>query len=526
MDRKSRDENVGEMAVTRRKTLASILKTVANTESGRDLKLTETMTEEDFRHVPMTSYKHFLPFICRIEAGEVNLMSNDKLRQIGTTSGTSGTISHLPMVARQAKLFFLHGVCRAYYAILTQVGFWGAARKSCKIMYEPKFTVTETGLKIGPNSSAPSNSKSAMVMYSSPLDVYMLPLDRHKDALYLHAFFALADGELGMLESNFIQSILELMRTVEQNFSQLTDDIERGKAKITPFRLAGGPDPTRAKELRLCVVNGFNQCALRFWPHLRLVLSCDTGAMAIYGAHLRQHYVGDELPIYSPFLAATEGLIGFNSSLRAKTYELCNEAIYVEFLKEDSDDNITTIENLEVEQTYELLLTTFSGLVRYRYGDVVRIEATSPRLLFSFSHRRGTILDLRGERTTEAQIYRTLRTLQRPTEELIREYCMVHHLALNDAIVRYYIFVELETQNASFLNDLDEAYQLCNKGYAYHRKSGAIETLKVHIVAQGTFARIYDYLRMNNYPANQLKIPRLETRAPVIELLRGSQMEM
>ena len=54
---------------------------------------------------------------------------------------------------------------------------------------------------------------------------------------------------------------------------------------------------------------------------------------------------------------------------------------------------------------YELIVTTLGGLCRYRIGDVVRVvgrHGTAP--LVEFRYRRGQLLNLRGEKTSEPQL--------------------------------------------------------------------------------------------------------------------------
>merc|ERR1712000_92507 len=95
-----------------------------------------------------------------------------------------------------------------------------------------------------------------------------------------------------MLEANFASSILELMNVIERFHDRLFNDIASGSLSmpVRGFRLDLTPNPGRAEELREAVSlskGGFEKCALRIWPSLRLVLSCDTGSMEIYAQRLR-----------------------------------------------------------------------------------------------------------------------------------------------------------------------------------------------------------------------------------------------
>ena len=66
-------------------------------------------------------------------------------------------------------------------------------------------------------------------------------------------------------------------------------------------------------------------------------------------------------------------------------------------------------EEVEVGGLYELVVTTLSGLYRYRIGDVVRVvrfHNSCP--VIEFQYRQGQILNMRSEKTTETMMYEAL----------------------------------------------------------------------------------------------------------------------
>jgi hypothetical protein len=508
-------------AAAREETFRSIVAAVAPSAFGKSMGLLPTMSQKEFQErIRLTTHAEVELFVRRIvEEDDRTAMSTLRMRQIGTTSGTSGTIKLIPMVAKQATIFFTQGVCPAFYRMFQDVpGSSFSLQRSCKLMWEPNFTLSKGGMAIGPNSSAPSNSRGAMCMYSSPASVYAMPLSQHAESVYLHAFHALKDPALGMLEGNFASLVCELLQCVEKNFLRLMDDL----------RATG--EVARARTLEECLSSNkgsFVGIVPLFWPKLYAVLTCDTGAMELYGRMLRA-YLGPKIPVFTPFLAATEGLIGIATSVSEKTFEPCFRAMYHEFVAEEHSDKeqppTTPLEELRVGACYELVLTTFSGLVRYRIGDVVTIVATQP-LKFAFSHRRGTIIDLRGEKCTEKQLFAAV---SRVLGAALVDYTCVHHLQLEKGqeAVRYHIVAELKEEEEGGIESSKAAAQLDEElcqacpGYRYHRvTTRTLEPLELHVVAPGTFAAILSYLRNNKYPPNQLKIPRLERRPEVIQLL-------
>lgn len=216
-----------------------------------------------------------------------------------------------------------------------------------------------------------------------------------------------------------------------QHFDDLVVCVANGRM------VAGLPalpaDAVRADQLR-CARNGGEQGIVRrIWPHMYCVLACDTGSFALYRAKILP-LLGGEIPIVSPFLAATEGLLGVSTDLLSKTYSPTN-ALLMEFVDVEAQTNPPTVvplEDLVINRTYELVVTTYSGLIRYRVGDVVKLVARLPSGLprFEFLHRMSTVMDIRGERVGEDEILSAL-----PLADIV-DFALVHHLVLDDTTLR------------------------------------------------------------------------------------------
>ena len=240
------------------------------------------------------------------------------------------------------------------------------------------------------------NFDRLLCAYSSPRAAY--DLMNESDAVYAHALFALKDRSLGMLEANFASNICDLLDFIRDNGSSLVSDLEAGKIwsrqrpkdpKITQeaeaalnaaLLAAGGPDPARAEEVRGALGRDFSARGL--WPRLKLVITVTGGNFEAATVRLRRLLGG--VPIYSPFYASTEGLLGVNlfpSQDGSPEYLLDASSMVFEFLPWQPLEPISDEENevplaaweVEVGHTYELLVTTRGGLCRYRLGDVIKV---------------------------------------------------------------------------------------------------------------------------------------------------------
>lgn len=185
---------------------------------------------------------------------------------------------------------------------------------------------------------------------------------------------------------------------------------------------------------------------------------------------------------------------------------------------------------------YEVVLTTYSGLVRYRYGDVVSMTGWNQgRPLLRFLYRLSTVIDLKGERMTESQIWAALCGMAEWWPRRIIDYALVHPVALGDASsLRYHVFIEFEQgqeeqkqqqqQQQDDAATLDQLLCQQNAGYRYHRSIGSISMCEIHRLSHGTFRKAFGILREMSPNVNQLKMPRLVRSPKLVELLTQSAL--
>ena len=291
----------------------------ADTEYGKLYNFAEIKTAEDFiKAHPLTRYNHYKSYVDRMMAGEELILTKDKPVVFAVTSGTSGTGSIIPMVNRQRGVFFLEGISVLYRCMVDAFPDSTFLNKDFKIFYNPTWRMSESGIKVGPNSATPSDSKGLLHIYSTPepaFDILSEP-----EALYVHLLFALRDRHIGMIEANFASLVFNAFKTLEHEVPNLVKDIKNGtlnpdlklEAEVR-YRLEAllSPDPDRAEEVRKAFEEGIEGAGKRVWPDLHVVLCTDSGTFTLYGQKLRETFLKG-VPLYSPIYGATEGLIGVN----------------------------------------------------------------------------------------------------------------------------------------------------------------------------------------------------------------------
>ena len=344
----------------------------------------------------------------------------------------------------------------------------------------------------------------------------------------------------------------------------------------------GGADAARADEIRAALrgpAQGASDSqegappqglARRLWPELQLILANATGAFAPYAERLRAGPAAG-VPILSTVLAASEGLIGVALEPTPDgdaTYCLVPRAMLFEFVPHESAPRHARDEapqrmraeaaaraaaaaaqqqqqqqqqqqggggggtaqqprtllahELEVGREYELVVTNLGGLARYRIGDVVRVRGfhrAAP--VVEFRYRVGQLLNLRGEKTSEAALADAVAAAL--PADAVAEYTAAELAPDDAASPRYLVLVE-PAAGAALPPDasarLDAALRDANPVYDTWRRKGAIAPCECRAVPPGRF----DALRRRRIDAEgaspqQLKVSRVVRSAEHLALL-------
>eukprot|EP01095_Lingulamoeba_sp_RSL-Kostka_P008749 TRINITY_DN2967_c0_g1_i1.p1 TRINITY_DN2967_c0_g1~~TRINITY_DN2967_c0_g1_i1.p1 ORF type:complete len:627 (+),score=146.69 TRINITY_DN2967_c0_g1_i1:169-2049(+) len=531
-----------------------------DTEYGKKYNFKDIKTREEYqKQVPLstyTNYKDYIQILHDSNPKDKNLLTSYPLKKLALTSGTSGSSKMLPFSSEQTKTFFLKGIAVLYKTILSHKGMTNL-QKSCKIMFLPKFRKSPSGVRIGPASSGPEDSKKLLQLYSTPPEGYFIPTE--KEGLYVHCLFALLDENLGMIEANFVSLIYYMFVKIEKSWEDFANDIENGEVSLSidipadiREKLKFKPNKKRADQIRKEFVEGnLKYIANRIWKHLNILLAVDTGSFVHYSNKLNYYVDFSKVPVYSPLYAATEGLIGINLNIRKKEYILVPQAQFFEFrevfvdekVDDDYDDNddddevekhynetILFIDQLEKGKYYEIIVTNFSGLYRYQIGDIIKvIKFYHNTPVIEFITRKHQLLNIRGEKTSEKQFLDAIenKSLKWNNHSLI-DYTCIDYINEDDDLKKdtphYSIYVELDSNTELSNNDnikLDILLCKTNPIYKSFRDKDAIDTVVIHVVKTGTFKKLRSFMLKETSSPNQIKIPRVLNKQSHIDFIHS-----
>ncbi|XP_072181303.1 uncharacterized protein [Diadema setosum] len=528
--------------------LRHILRENGGTEYGRRYQLRDIKDREEFRaRHPFTTYEHYRPYVEREMNGERNVMTRKFHSSYVRTSGTTGRGKMIPQTNR---LKIMIDYLDLLYAIVRmKFPHMGIFQKQLFVYIAPVVSRTKYG---GVVESVLAIGDDTRLYYTTPPAGFRI--HSYEVGNYIHLLFALRDRNLGSICVIFLSTLESMMKQLAQWWEDIVFDIEYGtiserlelsddiRSALTAD-LRGG-DRQRALELRQNFVVGLDNILARVWPSLRVIISADSTGI---WPKIREKYARDITLVSSGYGSSEAILMGISIwAWDERPDMLFTPATnFFEFIKlqntHESQPETLFMDELEIGQEYEIVITQDCGLYRYRLGDIIRVTGFHDNCpSFQFLYRLGLMLNLRYEKINQGVALQAFQAaVERwPGRVKLTEFAAAESTLLSDTctafekdeIMPYYLlFVELDfpfgnesceeiTQEHKAL--LDQELRDRNSDYDRLRREGAIAPPRVHIVKPGAFEALKGHILANtSTSANQYKVPRKLQSESLVEFL-------
>ncbi|KAG7541301.1 GH3 family [Arabidopsis thaliana x Arabidopsis arenosa] len=553
-----------------RRVLEEILSRNADVEYLRRHDLNGRTDRETFKNVmPVITYEDIQPEINRIANGDKSpILSSKPISEFLTSSGTSGGERKLmPTIEeeldRRSLLYSLLMPVMSQFVPGLENG------KGMYFLFIKSESKTPGGLPARPvltsyyksshfkerpydpytNYTSPNETILCSDSYQSMYSQMLCGLCQHQEVLRVGAVFA----------SGFIRAI----KFLEKHWTELVRDIRTGtlSALITDPSVREAvskilkPSPKLADFVEFeCKKSSWQGIITRLWPNTKYVDVIVTGTMSQYIPTL--DYYSNGLPLVCTMYASSECYFGVNLRPLCKpsevSYTLIPSMAYFEFLPVHRNNGVTNPINLpkaltekeqqelvdlvdvKLGQEYELVVTTYAGLCRYRVGDLLRVTGFKNKApQFSFICRKNVVLSIDADKTDEVELQNAVKnavTHLVPFDASLSEY--TSYADTSSIPGHYVLFWELCLDGntpipPSVFEDccltVEESF---NTVYRQGRVSDkSIGPLEIKIVEPGTFDKLMDYAISLGASINQYKTPRCVKFAPIIELLNSRVVE-
>eukprot|EP00250_Pteridium_aquilinum_P006548 c16436_g1_i1 orf=134-2095(-) len=535
-----------------------------------------TLDQETFKsRVPLVTYEDMQPYIQRIANGDKSpILSSHPISEFLTSSGTSaGERKLMPTIEdefeRRSLLYSLLMPVMSQYVDGLHEG------KGLYFLFVKSETKTPGGLLARPVLTSYYKSEwfrrqaeVAENQYTSPVEAVLC--QDAVQSMYSQLLCGLVQrDEVVRIGAVFASGFLRALGFLQERWPELVEDIRAGKLKSgmvtdTTVRaavesiLTRGASGALAGEIEAeCRKANWQGIIKRLWPRAKYVDVIVTGSMAQYIPTL--DFFSGGLPLVSTMYASSECYFGLNLTPMCPpasvSYTLIPTMAYFEFLplsagaEASSLSKLVDLVDVQVGHEYELVITTYAGLYRYRVGDVLRVTGFHNKApQFKFVCRKNVVLSIDADKTDEETLQRAVKAAT--SKHLDAADCrLVEYTSYADLKTipgHYVLFWELScnggdgsggvcTKNdtnippstllpdASVFEDCCLAMEDClDSVYRQSRVAEkSIGPLEIRVVKPGTFDALMDYCLARGASINQYKTPRCVKFAPLVDLLNS-----
>lgn len=510
--------------------------------------------------IPVVTYEDLKPDIDRIAEGDrSSILCSQPMSEFLTSSGTSGGERKLmPTVeeelGRRSLLYSLLMPVMDQFVPDLQKG------KGMYFLFIKSEAKTPGGLLARPvltsyykSSYFKNRPYDPYTNYTSPNET-ILCLDSYQ-SMYSQMLCGLCQNtEVLRVGAVFASGFIRAIHFLEKHWPILCHDIRTGtlNPQITDPLVRESlmkllkPNPKLAEFIETeCGKESWKGIIPRLWPNTKYVDVIVTGTMSQYIPTL--NYYGNDLPLVCTMYASSECYFGINLNPLCKpcevAYTLIPTMAFFEFLPVAREDegpeksntfdknDLVDLVDVKLGHEYELVVTTYAGLYRYRVGDILKVAGFKNKVpQFHFVCRKNVALSIDSDKTYEVELHDAV--LKASTHLLPFEASLTEYTSYADTSTipgHYVLYWEINKRSDETVQIIPTSvFEDCcltveeslNSVYRQCRVSDkSIGPLEIKVVENGTFDKLMDYAISNGASINQYKAPRCVKYAPIIELL-------
>lgn len=426
--------------------------------------------------VPVTTYEAFYPYIDRLLKGEQNILWPSEIRWFAKSSGTTNAKSKFIPVSEDA---------------LEDCHFKGG--KDMLSIYVNNYPDTKvfTGKNLAIGGSQQLN-----------------PLDEKAKSHYGDVSAVLMKNL--PIWAQFIR-VPSLDIALMDQWEEKIEKMAQATANENVTSMTGVPTWTIPILQRIVEIKG-KKNILEVWPNLEVFFH---GAVSFTPyRQLFKTLIPSEQMHYLELYNATEGFFGIQDQKDSDEMLLMLDyGIFYEFIPtEDFDkENPATVDisGVELDKNYAVVISTNSGLWRYKIGDTIRFTSLSP-YRFKISGRTKHFMNAFGEEVIVENAERAVTTACKKTGAAFKDFTAAPRYIDEGKKGCHEWVIEFSTPPHSieeFTNILDETLREINTDYNAKRSQDLVVGKPIiHNVAPGTF---YQWMKNRGKLGGQNKVPRL-----------------
>ncbi len=461
----------------------SLISSLKETEYGKEHHADQIRNLIDFKkNIPLTEYEYLFPYIDRMMKGEENILWPGKVVWFAKSSGTTNDKSKFIPITDE--VLFDNHVAASWDAMSILYSNRPDAR-----IFDGKNLIMGGSL-VTVNDHLIIGDVSAILLNRMPI---------------VGRPFYTPDFETALLPDWEVK--------IEKMAHQCI------KEDVVMF--AGVPTWTIVLFNRILEITG-KENIRQVWPNIKTYFHGGVG-FEPYVNQFKTYLPGDDIEYYEVY-NASEGYFAVQDRLHQKgMLLLLDNDIYYEFIPieslHDSEPETLALHEVELGKDYCLVISTSSGLWRYKPGDIVQFTDTAPYRVM-VSGRTKHFINVFGE---EVMVHNTDKALFQTCKELnaeVADYTVAPVFMEKKEKGGHQWLIEFKRTPEdlpTFEKLLDHNLRCVNSDYAAKRhKDMALQQLSILSAPKGSFQM---WLKSKGKLGGQSKIPRLSNDRKYIEEL-------
>ena len=473
----------------------------ADSDFGRVHGFSSIRSVEDFRrHVPLSTYESYRPYIERLKQGDLRAMfgPGTRLLMFALTSGTTNESKYIPVTQ---EFFNEYREGWNLWGVRTYVDHLELCRKkTLQFSSDWQHFTTEGGI--------PCGNISGLAAETAPLisrPVFILPraLMKIRDPIakrYTALRLSLPSRRVGMIITANPSTLVELARLADGQREPLIRDLFDGTLSdrvdvpgevrdALAHRLARR-HPARARELAGIAERTGTLLPRDFWPNMSVLAVWTGGSVGSYLPRVKEYY-GDPT-IRDHGLSASEGrmTVPFSDGTSAGMLDYTHS--FFEFIPEAEhgrpNPRVLEAHELQEGRNYYIVLTTSSGLYRYDIHDLTRCVGFEGQVpVLEFLNKGAHFSNITGEKLSEFQAVSAVRSGFSELGLPIEMFSVAP--AFGDP-PGYVLLLESRVgsgRERELVRSIDEHLAKMNCEYAERVHSGRLRSLSLRQVPPGTW---------------------------------------
>lgn len=480
---KNIQEFIHEPMKTQKEQWWHLVNTAQFTKYGIEHGFKDIKTITDFKNqVPIVNYECFLPYINRILKGEENVAWPFPIEWFAKSSGTTSEVSKFIPVSYEAI-----NECH-YKAGKDVLALYCHNNPNAQIFAGKGLIMGGSHQVSDYNNNAKYGDLSAVLLQNMPVVAKFVNAPK------------LAISLLDDWEEKLVQMV---EATVPKNITNIS----------------GVPTWTLVLLNKILKETGA-ESIYEIWPNFELYIH---GGVSFkpYKQQFKNIFTQEQTKFYQTY-NASEGFFGIQQSNSATDMMLLlDHGIFYEFIPMNELDNdhpkTLTIDEVELNTNYAIVVSTNAGLWRYKVGDTIKFTNLSP-FSIEVTGRTKQFINAFGEEVMVANTDSAIVKACAQCTAEVAEYTVAPIYMEGGGKGGHEWLIEFEVMPScikEFTKNLDEALQQVNSDYgAKRQKNIALQQPLIRVLQKGAF---FKWMKHRGKLGGQNKVPRLSNNRNYVD---------